>query len=95
MGLLKEQFDRAFLSVYHGIYDDYKSYFLSGGIFNVFLLWLKERGSETPEKVADRTKDILVKLEGGQEARFHGGAFFWYSKQWRVCKCDTYFQGMV
>ena len=61
MGLLKEQFDRAFLSVYHGIYDDYKSYFLSGGIFNVFLLWLEKGGTETPENVADRTKDILVK----------------------------------
>lgn len=49
MGLLKEQFDRAFLSVYHGIYDDYKSYFLSGGIFNVFLLWLEKGAEETPE----------------------------------------------
>lgn len=61
IGLLKEQFDRVFLSVYHGVYDDYKSYFLSGGIFNVFLLWLEKGGTETPENVADRTKDILVK----------------------------------
>lgn len=60
MGLLKEQFDRAFLSVYHGIYDDYKSYFLSGGIFNVFLLWLEKGGGRKLRRVLQTEQRIFL-----------------------------------
>lgn len=59
--LVKEQFDRGFLSIYHDEYDDYKSYFLAGGIYNVFLLWLMNGCAETPEELADRMTDMLVK----------------------------------
>ena len=59
--LVKEQFDRGFLSIYHDEYDDYKSYFLAGGIYNMFLLWLMNGCIETPEELADRMNDILIK----------------------------------
>ncbi len=59
--LVKEQFDRVFLMIHHGEYDDYKSYFLSGGIYNVFLLWLINGSKETPDELADRLDMILVK----------------------------------
>ena len=42
-------------------YEDYKSYFLAGGIYNVFLLWLMNGCTETPEELADRMNDILIK----------------------------------
>ena len=59
--LVKEQFDRGFLSIYHDEYDDYKSYFLAGGIYNVFLLWLMNGCTENPEGLADRMNDILIR----------------------------------
>lgn len=59
--LIKEQFDRCFLRAYSEIYDEYKSYFLSGGIYNVFLLWLMNGCRETPEELAGRMQDILDK----------------------------------
>lgn len=59
--LVKEQFDRVFLSIHQDEYDPYKSYFLAGGIYNVFLLWLINGCKETPEELADRMTDMLVK----------------------------------
>ncbi len=41
--------------------DPYKSYFLAGGIYNVFLLWLINGCKENPEELADRMTDMLVK----------------------------------
>ncbi len=59
--LVKKQFDRVFLEIHQGEYDPYKSYFLAGGIYNVFLLWLKNGCRETPEELADRMEDMLEK----------------------------------
>lgn len=59
--IIKSQFDRIFIMVYQGEYDDYKSYFLSGGIYNVFLLWLINGCKESPEELAEKVEDILVK----------------------------------
>ncbi len=59
--LVKEQFDRVILAIHHDDYDDYKSYFLSGGIYNVFLLWLINGAKESPEELAQRLDQILVK----------------------------------
>lgn len=59
--LVKEQFDRVFLSIHQNEYDPYKSYFLAGGIYNVFLLWLINDYKETPEELADRMNDMLIK----------------------------------
>lgn len=59
--LIKGEFDRIFLASYTGEYDAYKSYFLSGGIYNVFLLWLINGCKETPNELADKLVDILEK----------------------------------
>ncbi len=59
--LVKEQFDRAFLNIHQDEYDDYKSYFLAGGIYNVFLLWLINDCKEMPEELAERMDNILIK----------------------------------
>jgi len=61
MHLVKDQFDRVFLEIHQDEYDDYKSYFLSGGIYNVFLLWLLNGCREEPEEIAGRLQDLLVK----------------------------------
>ena len=59
--LVKEQFDRVFLQIRREEYDDYKSYFLAGGIYNVYLLWLIGGCKETPEEIAEKMEDMLVK----------------------------------
>ena len=59
--LVKEQFDRVFVSIHHNEYDDYKSYFLSGGIYNVFLLWLMNGCKESPQELAGRLENLLTK----------------------------------
>lgn len=59
--LVKEQFDRVFVSIHHDEYDDYKSYFLAGGIYNVFLLWLVNGSKETPEELAAKMDNMFVK----------------------------------
>jgi hypothetical protein len=58
---VKEQFDRVFLEIHKDEYDDYKSCFLSGGIFNVFLFWLIRGCRETPQELAERLEAILTK----------------------------------
>ncbi len=59
--IVKEQFDKVFLTVYKNEYHDYKSYFLSGGIYNVFLLWLVNGCRESPSELADNLADICAK----------------------------------
>ncbi len=59
--LVKAEFDRVFQSAYQGQYESYKSYFLSGGIYNVFLLWLLRDCAESPEEMAEKLEGILVK----------------------------------
>ena len=59
--IVKEQFDKVFLTVYKNEYHDYKSYFLSGGIYNVFLLWLVNGCRESPFELADGLENILIK----------------------------------
>lgn len=59
--LVKSEFDRVFLAVYRGEYDDYKSFFLAGGIYNVFLLWLINGYKEEPKQLAKRLAGILEK----------------------------------
>jgi AcrR family transcriptional regulator len=49
---VQEEFDRVMLAHYKGKYSDYQTSFLSGGIYNVFLLWLRQGCRETPEEMA-------------------------------------------
>ncbi|MBQ6206380.1 MAG: TetR/AcrR family transcriptional regulator [Oscillibacter sp.] len=59
--LLKDEFDRVFLSIHREEYEDYKSYFHAGGIYNVFLLWLIKGCAESPEELADKLTGMLDK----------------------------------
>lgn len=59
--LVKDQFDRVFIELHSDEYDPYKSFFLAGGIYNVFLLWLVNGCKESPEEIADRMQDMLMK----------------------------------
>ena len=61
MHLVKDEFDRVFLEVYRGEYDRYKSAFLAGGIYNVFLAWLEGGCAESPQDMARKMEDMLVK----------------------------------
>ena len=61
MHIVKDQFDRVFLEIHRNEYDDYKSYFLAGGIYNVFHLWLTKGCKESPDELADRLESILEK----------------------------------
>lgn len=59
--LVKDEFDRVFLTAYRFDYDEYKSYFLAGGIFNIFQRWLIGGCTETPEELAKKLVGILEK----------------------------------
>lgn len=59
--LLKDEFDRRFFISYGEIYGQFKACFLSGGIFNIILLWLTGGCRETPEKIAAGLEEILKK----------------------------------
>lgn len=57
--LLKDEFDRRFLLSYQETYGRFKAYFLSGGIFNIILLWLTGGCRETPEEIAGKLGEII------------------------------------
>ncbi len=59
--IVKEQFDRVFLEIHREEYDDYKSCFLSGGVYNVFYFWLVRGCAESPAELAERLEGLLVK----------------------------------
>lgn len=59
--LLKNEFENRLLSIYQKEYDNYKSYFIAGGIFNVYYYWLKNGCLESPEDLAKKLVDILNK----------------------------------
>lgn len=61
MYMIKDEFDRVFLNTYRWEYDKYKSVFLAGGIYNVFLFWYTDNCREKPEDLAKRLEDILMK----------------------------------
>lgn len=58
---VKDEFDQIFLNTYRHEYDEYKSLFLSGGIYNVFLFWFINDCRDDPEILAKRLEDILMK----------------------------------
>lgn len=59
--LIKDEFDRVFLNTYRQEYDEYKSVFLAGGIYNVFLFWFRNNCRDNPEDLAKRLDDILMR----------------------------------
>lgn len=59
--LLKAEFENRILKIYEEEYGSYKSYFLSGGIFNVYYFWLMNGCKEHPDVLADKLVDLLLK----------------------------------
>ena len=59
--IVKDEFDRVFLDAYRLEYDYYKSVFLSGGIYNIFLFWFMNGCKESPEDLAKSLEAILIK----------------------------------
>jgi len=59
--LLKHEFDRVFQTNYRDKYDTYKSYFISGGVYNVYLRWLINGCEESPDEVAEKLEGFLIR----------------------------------
>ena len=59
--LLKNEFDDKLINLHQEEYSNYKSYFLAGGIFNVYYFWLINGCVETPHQVAEKLVDLMSK----------------------------------
>ncbi len=59
--LLKSVFENKLLTIHQKEYDNYKSYFLAGGIFNVYYFWLINGCKESSEEIADKLVDLMQK----------------------------------
>lgn len=59
--LLKNQFEDSFLKYNMPRYDDYKSYFMIGGIFNVFNYWIMNGCKETPKEITNKLVNLMSK----------------------------------
>jgi AcrR family transcriptional regulator len=59
--LLKNEFDNNLINLHKKEYSNYKSYFLAGGIFNVYYFWLINGCKETPHQVAEKLVDLMSK----------------------------------
>ena len=57
--IVKNDIDRVFFSTYQDVYEEYKLRFISGGIFDVYRLWLENGCKESPEEMAERLSAIL------------------------------------
>ena len=61
LSIVKQRFENVFVQIHHGEYDDYKSYFLAGGMYNVFLLWLINGFREEPDELAEKLLNFMEK----------------------------------
>ena len=59
--LLKNEFDNKLINLHQTEYENYKSYFIAGGIFNVYYFWLINGSKESPEELANKMVDLLEK----------------------------------
>ena len=59
--LLKNEFNNNLINLHKKEYSNYKSYFLAGGIFNVYCFWLINGCKETPHQVAEKLVDLMSK----------------------------------
>lgn len=59
--LLKDEFDNKLINIHKKEYSNYKSYFLAGGIFNVYYFWLINGCKESPNQVAEKLVDLMSK----------------------------------
>ena len=59
--LLKNEFDKKLINLHQKEYENYKSYFIAGGIFNVYYFWLINGSIESPEALANKMVNLLEK----------------------------------
>ncbi len=59
--LLKSEFENKLLAIHEKEYDNYKSFFLAGGIFNVYYYWLRNGCKESAEEIAEKLVDLMQK----------------------------------
>ena len=59
--MLKFEFENTFLESNKDKYNDYKSYFIIGGIFNIYYYWLINGYQESPKDLSLKLVDLLVK----------------------------------
>lgn len=59
--IIKNEFDKVFLKTYRHEYSGYKSAFLAGGIYNVFLFWFTADCKESPEDLANSLEELFQK----------------------------------
>ena len=59
--LLKNEFDDKLINLHQEEYSNYKSYFLAGGIFNVYYFWLINGCKDSPHQVAEKLVDLMSK----------------------------------
>lgn len=59
--LLKNEFENRLLAIYKNDFNNYKSYFLAGGIFNVYYYWLINGSKETPEELSTKLVNLIRK----------------------------------
>lgn len=59
--LLKNEFDDKLIDIHREEYENYKSYFIAGGIFNVYYFWLTNGSKESPQELASKMVDLLEK----------------------------------
>ena len=59
--LLKAEFENRLLATHEKEYNNYKSYFIAGGVFNVYYFWLTNECKESPEELADKLVDLMQK----------------------------------
>ncbi len=59
--LIKDIFESKLLSVHEKEYNNYKSYFLAGGIFNIYYYWLINGCKESSEEIAEKLVDLMQK----------------------------------
>ena len=59
--LLKNEFDDKLIKLHQKEYENYKSYFIAGGIFNVYYFWLINGSKESPQELASKMVDLLEK----------------------------------
>ena len=59
--IVKDDIDRVFFETYRDVYDEYKMHFITGGIFNAYVLWIENGLRETPEELSLKLSEILEK----------------------------------
>ena len=59
--LLKAEFDDKLINLHQKEYENYKSYFIAGGIFNIYYFWLINGSKESPKELAEKLVDLLEK----------------------------------